>query len=503
MSYKSSARTLMKVRDSQTDIIKLKNETSSISTKIDAAEKSISDEIWKDTIINIVDDKGNIIDTKSMETILVKNTVSLDGLKSEVKDVKTYVGEKNPNEEDSLTLTEKITSISQNADGIELRVDSVLVGMDEKIAESEHSIIEQVADKISTTVENEITGEGSYVNQKADAIENVIGKKLFEPIKVRYIRDWLSSNNIDDENRFLSCKVFDEKGINVAANIRPTAYNNSLDEIKDIDNLSSYTDENIEVDYIYHKDCSVLQIDLGIVYKTINTIQVWHYFADNRIYDSKLEISEDGMNWVSIYDSSLHGQYEESPLGHEMDIQIKSVSDQISILKQSIDSFQITIKENNKNYSTIIADQTQILQQVNAVKEDIESKAAQIIDANGWKLYMQKTLGLSTSTEEDINKIETCIQMSPDEGITITSSEKEGYKTSLTPDELAGYYNDGTQEGAGDKVFSVKGDLTYAKRFQAKTGVDFITMKEIPVAYTDASGKIHNMISFIKGGGNS
>lgn len=255
--------------------------------------------------------------------------------------------------------------------------------------------------------------------------------------------------------------------------------------------------------YIYNSRVTMLQLDLGAVYSDIATIHIYHYYDDERICASKLEISEDGQNWISIYDSSIDGEYAETSRGYENAVQTKSISEQISYLKQTINSFNVTIQKNSDNYAQILADQEYIVNRVKSAENDISNINTQILDANGWKLYMNKTLGMNTNINTDnINNIKTCIQMNPEDGITVTSSSKEGYMTSLMPDELAGYYNDGTMSGKGEKVFSVKGDLTMATRFQSKTGIDYVTMKQIPVTYT-INGTTRNMLSVIKGGGES
>ena len=501
MPYKSSTRTLVKVRDSQEDIVQIKAEFSDVSTKVDAVEKSISNEVWKDTVINIVDEEGNVVDTKSIESLLVSNSISLGGLKSEVQDVKTYVGEA-PDDGDKSTLTERITLNTQTATSIKSQVEYISTyEIDSKIEKSQNSIINQMADVIAQTVENKIDGTGSYVNQRAEQIEHVVGKKLFEPVKMRFVRDWLYSNDKDEENRFVECQVINHHGVNVASGIIPTAYDNDLTELTNISNLEIYTNEAINNNYIYNNNCSMLQIDLGSVQDEIDTIKVWHYFVDDRTCESKLEISEDGINWITIFDSTVDGHYVETSLGYENTVQSQSLLDQISFLKQTINSFNLTVQRNNDSYSSLLVNQQTISQRIQNMEDNISSYTEQITDANGWKLYMKQ---IGAYYGEDVDSIETCIDMNPEEGISVTSSEKKGYKTSLKPDELVGYYNPGTLEGNGETVFSVRGDLTYSKRFKTDTGVDFGSMKVIPIKYNNpVKNNAFNILSFVKGGGDS
>lgn len=56
-------------------------------------------------------------------------------------------------------------------------------------------------------------------------------------------------------------------------------------------------------------------IDLGYV-KELSCVVVWHYYADGRTYhNTKTQLSEDGSNWITIYDSTVSGEYAETASG--------------------------------------------------------------------------------------------------------------------------------------------------------------------------------------------
>lgn len=58
-----------------------------------------------------------------------------------------------------------------------------------------------------------------------------------------------------------------------------------------------------------------VQVDLGSV-KDVAKVIVWHYYGDARTYENtKTEISEDGVNWVTIFDSAVSGKYMETASG--------------------------------------------------------------------------------------------------------------------------------------------------------------------------------------------
>jgi RHS repeat-associated protein len=61
-------------------------------------------------------------------------------------------------------------------------------------------------------------------------------------------------------------------------------------------------------------------IDLGGV-KELSGVIVWHYFADGRTYHkTKTQLSEDGSNWVTIFDSAVSGEYAETPSGKSISL---------------------------------------------------------------------------------------------------------------------------------------------------------------------------------------
>ncbi len=57
------------------------------------------------------------------------------------------------------------------------------------------------------------------------------------------------------------------------------------------------------------------EIDLGEVLP-LGAVKVWHYYSDGRTYyDTKTQISEDGVNWITIFDSAVLGTYAETSSG--------------------------------------------------------------------------------------------------------------------------------------------------------------------------------------------
>jgi hypothetical protein len=62
---------------------------------------------------------------------------------------------------------------------------------------------------------------------------------------------------------------------------------------------------------------ATLEIDLGDI-ASLTSIKIWHYYTDARTYkEKKLEVSEDGITWVTIYDQTVNGDYVEGVAGKE------------------------------------------------------------------------------------------------------------------------------------------------------------------------------------------
>jgi hypothetical protein len=58
-----------------------------------------------------------------------------------------------------------------------------------------------------------------------------------------------------------------------------------------------------------------VQIDLGSV-QTVDRIVVWHYYTDGRTFHgTKVQVSPDGTNWTTIFDSVTAGEYAEDTSG--------------------------------------------------------------------------------------------------------------------------------------------------------------------------------------------
>jgi len=130
-------------------------------------------------------------------------------------------------------------------------------------------------------------------------------------LKVRYVRDWISGNNVDTTNLWSELKVF-KAGVNIAKGIVPTS-NFALTNPAYATN--EVVDATLSAVGVANQD-QYIQLDLGSVLEDVEYIQVWHNFSGSRIYNQHLvDVSSDGINWTRLYNSDRHGTHTETAEG--------------------------------------------------------------------------------------------------------------------------------------------------------------------------------------------
>ncbi|KQR93286.1 hypothetical protein ASG01_08800 [Chryseobacterium sp. Leaf180] len=129
--------------------------------------------------------------------------------------------------------------------------------------------------------------------------------------KYRYIRDFLSGSTANPGNHWVEIMAF-SAGQNVA-------FNKAVTGEKPINAQLTDGDPNT---YDYYEGAGnigeFILVDLGALYE-IDSVKVWHYYGDGRTYHgTKTQVSADGVNWVTVFDSAISGGYSETPQGHEI-----------------------------------------------------------------------------------------------------------------------------------------------------------------------------------------
>lgn len=531
---------------------------SGVETKVDSVEKSITDKVWQSDITTQINNYDNTTVKIIRDQVSAAQT-SLGKIQSTVSDVQTTLTTK-ADGSTVQSLSEKISKVEQDASGLKQTVEENYVSNDDLNENNQtlRSEFNQTANQISETVSDlsgnvsqntqtintinqtveSFDGKISDIEQTANEIELLVGNKQdIIPSNIRYIRDWLNGNSIDDENRWADIKVtvndtnLASGEINIAAGITPTS------DISSITNISKYTDGQTDT-YASssQSDWHYLQIDLG-ENNTFDTgyITVWHFYDDNRKYNHKLEISADGTSWFTLYDSEKYGMYTETNEGKTYFIQNDLLSKEMSFLKLDIDGINAKVQENANNYSSISADVSSIIQRVESVesttqdlqnteipelKEDVQQQiseiksesdsitmtvskiqndvsqqAQQIIEAGEWKVSLANIGAYDSSYATQI------VNMSlTSNGLTISRSASEGYRTQMTGDTIKIEYDDG--RGNFESVMSINRDLMYLTRIKVKNGIDHYTIKEIPIQY-NLDGSSIGCLAFISSSGNS
>jgi phage minor structural protein len=130
--------------------------------------------------------------------------------------------------------------------------------------------------------------------------------------KIRYIRDWLNGNTVNLNNYWNEVECWAGQ-TDRCMGIMPTISSGTLT------NGANITNGN-HADYAYEASgngvAKYVQIDLGAVHTDIDTIKIFHYYADGRTFHgTKTEISTDGVNWTTIFASTPATEYVETSVG--------------------------------------------------------------------------------------------------------------------------------------------------------------------------------------------
>ncbi len=80
----------------------------------------------------------------------------------------------------------------------------------------------------------------------------------------------------------------------------------------------------------------------------ITSVKVWHYYGDGRTYNAtKTEVSADGTNWHTVFDSAVSGTYQETAAGktHNFDLRpVRYIRDWINGSTSNISNHWVEIQ---------------------------------------------------------------------------------------------------------------------------------------------------------------
>lgn len=198
-----------------------------------------------------------------------------------------------------------------------------------------HNVKTQVsADGINWTTVFDSDSDGEYAESMAGHTVQM-GKPDIAPlstkgISVRFIRDSINGSTANGKDAWMEIAAYTPNGTDMALGKSCSGdfdpyYGSQLVPDKD---YPSVTDGDYTTGYDV---CALsgqhyVQVDLGQTYN-IAAIRVWHYyddrFNDYRTYHgNKTQISTDGTNWLTVYDSDISGEYAEGASGHTVSLDI-------------------------------------------------------------------------------------------------------------------------------------------------------------------------------------
>lgn len=143
----------------------IRKDISGVSEKVDAVNKSIKDEVWRNSIITIVDKDGNEI-KKTLENLLVEHNVDLNGISTKVEKVTSDF----ENEKES--VSKQFSEAKQNFDRFKQTVSDTYETKDG--AEKKYSEFEQDASGFKQTVKDELNGYKAELSETAKKLRSQI-----------------------------------------------------------------------------------------------------------------------------------------------------------------------------------------------------------------------------------------------------------------------------------------------------------------------------------------
>lgn len=146
--------------------------------------------------------------------------------------------------------------------------------------------------------------------------------KLLSETPIKYVRDWSNGSSANTGNHWVEVEVKKADGTNVARGLTATTSNSggisSPNYITDGSaNTSNYAGAGNDLQYI--------QLELPEL-TLIKDIKIWHYFSDSRTYHgTKTEVSMDGIEWITVFDSAVSEEYAETSTGKHHDLSLIEV----------------------------------------------------------------------------------------------------------------------------------------------------------------------------------
>lgn len=519
---KADGSTVKQIQEDFTDFVQNEKEFRTSVASTYATNNSLNNYPTTAQMKSEIDQKADTITSSVKEEI--------DGVVANATDLKQTVD----------TISGTVTSIDGRVGDLEVTAGKITAELSD--ANGNITSLKSEVGKITTTVTS--NGENiSDLQQTAKELSSTVTlKKDIDLNNIRYVRDWLKRSSANEENRWVNCQIWGHNE-DYAEGLTPAGYANfespaaiSVSNPGNYTAKSSLEDNNHKTQYsvINSSDWCCLQLDLGEI-KKVDYIIIWHYFADERQCEHKLQVSRDGKSWYTLYDSTSQGRYVESVDGKVYILNDTYIVDSFSNITQDFNGIKTLVsntgtaiktwdeavkelaeKANNnteklsdmeayktetntsigaltEKYTSIESDLKSIHSTVQSFDENYASKTEVSQSETEWKVRLSQ-IGLYD--ESDIVQQETNFTVSS-KGAVLSNGKDQEICLVANDEEtgLFGKYNDKI-------IFQVTQDLTIAERFQAKNGMDCLTIKLVPKTYTK-DGKTLGALMHVKSGGTS
>lgn len=194
--------------------------------------------------------------------------------------------------------------------------------------------------------------------------------KLGSMAKVRYIRDWLNGSTSNTGNHWVEIQAI--RGEQNVARYKPVTCSSGQTT-----NIERVTDGNTSTGHYFSAGSGLhyVQVDLGQVYSDLHYLHVLHYYSDGRTYhNTKTQVSEDGENWVTLFDSKHLGEYPETSDGIKLSLNAGSG---MADSNKRLTSAESAIELNADNIALKVS-KNGVISAINVSPESIELDANKI-----------------------------------------------------------------------------------------------------------------------------
>lgn len=162
-------------------------------------------------------------------------------------------------------------------------------------------------------------GYTNFIN-KSDFINEESWIDKDRTFGIKGIRNHIRGNTKNNGNHWVEIKALDSNGNNIQKNKNVYVNNGTYTYKLTDENTSSYPYVTGLNDYSY------IQLDFDRP-MDIRQIKIWHYYSDQRIYYNNVtDVTFDGVNWFTVYNSQVNGNIIESSEGQTININYDNLS---------------------------------------------------------------------------------------------------------------------------------------------------------------------------------